>query len=289
MLFQMHYVISLSLVTACSAGNIIDLSHKHGPSTYMTIFGNPGYNLTTLVKGSATFGFYIELNYYGTSEHGGTHIDAPSHFAAGGIPIDEIPIEHTILDGVMLDFSQEAALNHEFAVSVQRLKDWEKEHGKIPKESAVLFYFGWYQKFNDETHYRGTRDYANPLTYRYPYVTIEAARWLLDERGVRAYGSDTLSVDPFQINDKHSKFPIHVLVLPQNRIIVENLRDLDKLPPRNFRFHFSPVKYVGASGTQVRAYGITYDAAGNGAGVTQLSSLVVIVCVAHLISLVIRT
>ncbi|BFZ09096.1 hypothetical protein BsWGS_12134 [Bradybaena similaris] len=272
MAFLMYYVISTFLVTSCSAGKIIDLSHKHDPNTLTSLHGHPQYNLSRIYKGTEALGVYVELNYYGSSEHGGTHIDAPSHFVEGGTPIDEIPIEHTILEGVMLDLSQEAARNQDYTVSVQRLKDWEKEHGKIPKESAVLFYFGWYQKFNDETQYRGTRELGNALTYQYPYVTIEAARWLLDERGVRAYGSDTLSVDPFQINGKHSKFPIHVLVLSQHRIIVENLRDLDKLPPRNFRFHFSPVKYVGASGTQVRAYGITYDAAGNGADAVHATS-----------------
>ncbi|CAG5124214.1 unnamed protein product [Candidula unifasciata] len=282
MSFHLHYVFSIALMISCTGGKIIDLSHKHGPKTLTSLYGSPGYNLTTLQKGTSALGIYIEMNYYGSSEHGGTHIDAPSHFVEGGMKLDEIPIEYTILEGVVIDISKEAAANNAYAVNVQRLKDWEKVNGEIPRNSAVLFYFGWYQKFDNEKAYRGTSDLNNIETYIYPYVTLEAAKWLLDERDVRAYGSDTITLDPFQINKKFSGFPIHVLLLPHNRIIIENLRDLDRLPPRGFRFHCSPVKYVGASGTQVRAYAMTYDGEGNGAGLTEVSSFVIVLFAALL-------
>lgn len=108
-------------------------------------------------------------------------------------------------------------------------------------------------------------------SFVYPYVSMEAARWLLEKRSLRLIGTDTLSPDPFQIERRPSLFPIHILYLSQNRTIVENLRNLDKLPARGFRFHATPVKYVGASGTQVRAYAMTYDRQGSGGNIFHAS------------------
>uniref|UniRef100_A0A0B7BJV7 Kynurenine formamidase n=1 Tax=Arion vulgaris TaxID=1028688 RepID=A0A0B7BJV7_9EUPU len=271
MMSSLFYAVTIALMVSCSVGKVIDLSHKHGPKTFMSIPGNPGYNLTSLSKGDSHFGVYVELNYYGTSEHSGTHIDAPSHFTRGGMTLDELPIELTIAEGVMIDCSKEAKANHNYAVDVQKLHDFEKTNGEIPKHAAILFYFGWYPKFDDEALYRGTPDVKSTLSYQYPYVSFEAARWLLEKRSLRTIGSDSLSPDPFQINGRASGFPIHILYLPRNITIIENLRDLDKLPPRGFRFHFSPVKYVGASGAQVRAYAITTPEGENkGAGLVHM-------------------
>lgn len=94
----------------------------------------------------------------------------------------------------------------------------------------------------------------------FPAVGAEAGGWLYDNRAIKIIGTDTLTPDPLNINGKEiTAFPIHQKYLPNGRLIIENLKGTERLPPKGFRFHASPVKYVGSTGTQVRAYAMTYD------------------------------
>lgn len=90
-------------------------------------------------------------------------------------------------------------------------------------------------------------------------MSAEAGLWLFDNRDIKIIGTDTLSPDPFTINGVATNSrPIHQKYLPNNRLIVENLNGTERLPATGFRFHAAPVKYVGNTGTQIRAYAMTY-------------------------------
>lgn len=95
--------------------------------------------------------------------------------------------------------------------------------------------------------------------YVFPAMSAEAGLWLFDNRDIKILGTDTLSPDPFTINGVAiNSRPIHQKYLPNNRLIVENLNGTERLPATGFRFHAAPVKYVGNTGTQIRAYAMTY-------------------------------
>ena len=51
------------------------------------------FNLEKDFEGTTEQGYYYSAYKYSAAEHGGTHIDAPVHFAKGRNTVDEIPLE----------------------------------------------------------------------------------------------------------------------------------------------------------------------------------------------------
>ncbi|XP_055883322.1 kynurenine formamidase-like [Biomphalaria glabrata] len=268
----MHCVLLISLTlwqTFIVSGKIIDLSHKHGPTTFMV----PGFNhykrsnVTVTNRGNVR----IEAGDYSSAEHGGTHLDAPVHFSENGVALDDLPIENTIADGVMIDVADEASRNIEYKVPLSKVQEWERKNGDIPQEAAVIFNFGWHKRFHDKKLYVNTES-NDWKDLKFPSVSEEVGMYLYEKRNIKIIGTDTMSPDP-----PNSGNPIHVRYLPNNKLIVENLNATDLLPPKNFRFHAAPVRYVGASGAQVRAYAIIYETQRSGSNAIYLKwSLVLI-------------
>ena len=56
-----------------------------------------------------TAGYYYASYDISASEHGGTHLDAPRHFAEGKWTTDEIPLDRLIGPAVKIDISPKAA------------------------------------------------------------------------------------------------------------------------------------------------------------------------------------
>ena len=86
--------------------------------------------MTFLLK-CASF-FSLELNSISLSEHVGTHMDAPSHFAKGHWHVDQIPTQNLIADGVVVDIKEKAESNPDAELTVEDLEKWEETYGRIP-------------------------------------------------------------------------------------------------------------------------------------------------------------
>ncbi|KAH9492995.1 hypothetical protein Btru_022879 [Bulinus truncatus] len=250
---DLHTLVSAVLLISAAQSRIIDLSHEHGPNTVMAS-RQPHYNWTQVFQGDFLPGVYAETGAYFTGEHGGTHLDAPAHFVKGGLRLEKIPIEMTIADGVMIDCSFEASENRSYLVPLQKIVDWEATNGRIPNEAAVIFNFGWSQYFHSLELYEGS---ANDIVQEmsFPAIGKDAGLFLLEQRNIKIIATDTATPDPFNTNE----MPIHQHYLLNNKLIVEDLKDTGLLPAKGFRFHATPVKYVGATGAQVRAYAVTFD------------------------------
>ncbi|KAK0044380.1 kynurenine formamidase [Biomphalaria pfeifferi] len=247
-----HPSLLLVLMSTVS-GRIIDLSHKHGPTTFM-VPGFEHYNRTLVKTLIFNKDVAVETAVYSSNEHGGTHMDAPLHFYKVGMTLDDIPLENTIAEGVMIDVSDEASKNIEYKVPLEKIHAWEKQNGKIPQQAAVIFNFGWHKKFHNKFEYINTvtDDWSQ---IKIPSISEEVGNFLYDSRNIKIIGVDTMSPDPMNTGFA----PIHIKYLANNKLIVENLNATDSLPRRGFRFHAAPVKYVGASGAQVRAYAIVHE------------------------------
>ena len=87
--------------------------------------------------------FYSAFNF-STAEHGGTHLDAPVHFAQGRQSVEEIPLESLIGKAVQIDLSAKAMKDPDYQISVQDLETWESEQEfPIPAGSIVLLQTGY--------------------------------------------------------------------------------------------------------------------------------------------------
>lgn len=157
-------------------------------------------------------------------ENIGTHVDSPSHFAAGKgkRTIDQLPLDQLIVPIVVINVQKKAAIDDDYLLTVKDITDWEAQYGKIRKGELVVMNTGWYLKFPDASAYVNQ---AADGVLHFPGFSAAAAE-LLVERDVAGIGIDTLSLDPG--NDL--SFPVHNVMLAANKYQIENLNNLDALP-----------------------------------------------------------
>lgn len=163
------------------------------------------------------------LHSFTMSENTGTHLDAPAHFIEGGRPIDRLRLDELVLPAVVIDVTQQATAAPDYALSADDVRAWEAVHGTIPAGSLVLLHSGWGARFAEPERYVNA-DAAGVM--HFPGYAPDAARLLL-ERDVAAIGIDTLSLDHGPSQD----FATHHLMLGHGKYQIENLANLDRLPP----------------------------------------------------------
>lgn len=175
-------------------------------------------------------GFYAQRWTFG--EHSGTHMDAPGHFVQGARLSPEITPEELFVPIVVVDISERAARTPDTMLTVDDLRRFERRHGRIPEGALVAMDSGWAAKVGNPLAFKGGTSFPN---YHFPGFSAEAATWLARRRDVTAIGVDTLSLDP----GNSMTFPVHSNFLRTDRYGLENLANLDKIPPRG------AVAYVG--------------------------------------------
>src|SRR5215208_1750361 len=84
------------------AGRLVDLSHAYDEQTVFWPTAE-GFKLEKVADGVTPQGFYYAANNFSMAEHGGTHLDAPVHFAEGRNTADRIPLEQLMGTGVVVD------------------------------------------------------------------------------------------------------------------------------------------------------------------------------------------
>ena len=233
-----------------SFNTIIDLTHVFSDETVYWVTAKE-FHLDTVAHGDTDKGFFYAANNFSTAEHGGTHIDAPIHFAKEGQTVDEIPVEHLIGNAIKIDVSSRAFSNPEYLVSIDDFLEWEKtENMKIPDGSIVLLETGFSKYYPNKLKYLGTEmrgpDAVKDL--HFPGLAPEAAKWLVENRNIHAIGIDTPSIDYGQSTD----FQSHVILLSENISAFENLTKLDQLPSKDFAIVALPMKIKGGSGGPLR-------------------------------------
>ncbi|CAH1778772.1 unnamed protein product, partial [Owenia fusiformis] len=102
--------------------------------------------------GSKTW--FEEWNY-NTSEHVGTHIDAPIHFGKNGPGnrwyIEDIPFERFIGPAVVVDVSDKADIdtNVDYGATIEDIQEYERQFGAIPSGAILLIHTGWGKYWGD--------------------------------------------------------------------------------------------------------------------------------------------
>jgi kynurenine formamidase len=180
-------------------------------------------------------------------EHIGTHVDAPGHFVAGGRLAPELRPSELITPAVVIDIAERAAQDPDTVVTVDDLRAFERRHGRIPRDAAVLMHSGWGAKVGDPDAYRNP-DAAGTL--HFPGFGAEATEWLLRRRHIRSLGVDTLSTDP----GTSTTFETHLILAGADRYGIENLANLDRIPRRGAAITVGLIPYQEGSGGQARIF-----------------------------------
>jgi kynurenine formamidase len=222
---------------------VVDLTHTLNASTpTYEESAEPAYRAKTVATLEKEHYFAREVCL---PEHFGTHLDAPAHFAKGLWTVDQIPPERLLAPLVVIDVTAEVKRNSDHQLSLADLSSWEGRHGQVPAHAVVVVRTGW------ESRWNSAKEYRNPDTkgvMHFPGYSLEAAKLLLEQRKVYGLGIDTLSIDYGPSPD----FPVHQYSLSRGAYHLENVANLDSVPPTGALIMVAPMKLEGGSGSPVR-------------------------------------
>jgi kynurenine formamidase len=247
--FLLILIVFGASVHGADDNKLIDMTYPFAEDTLHWPTAKP-FHLEKTNEGRTAAGYWYSAYEYSGSEHVGTHLDAPFHFAEGKWTTDQIPLARTIGPGVIIDVRGAAGADRDYRLNLQDIYAWEKRFGRIPKESIVLMYSGWGKYWGDRKQYFGTDEPEDVANLHFPGFSKEAAEFLTKQRVVKAVGIDTPSIDYGPSRD----FIVHQILGAVNVPIFENIAALDRLPANGATIYAIPMKIKGGSGAPLRIF-----------------------------------
>ena len=249
-------VLALALAAPAAAldlegARLVDLTHPFDARTIYWPTARP-FTLEPVAHGMTEGGYWYAANNFSAAEHGGTHLDAPIHFAEGRWTADEIPLDRLIGPAVVVDIADKAARDPDALLTRADVEAFEARGGRIPDGSILLVRSGWDRYWDDRARYLGSPAPGDTAHLHFPGVAGDVAAWLTTARRLRAIGIDTASIDHGPSRD----FRAHRALTNANVPIFENLAELGALPPRGATFIGLPMKIRGGSGGPLRAVAV---------------------------------
>ena len=227
---------------------LIDLSHSYGEDTLYWPTSPSAFEKEELAFGLTDGGWFYSAYSVCTPEHGGTHLDAPVHFAKGGDTTEKIPLENLVAPAVVIDVSEKASADRNYRLTAEDLREFENRHGKIAPGTIVLLRTDWSQYWPDAMAYLGDDTPGDASNLQFPGYGEAAGRILAEDRRVAMLGVDSASVD----YGKSQDFIVHRIGSAQGVANLENLTNLDQLPATGATILALPMKIEGGSGGPVR-------------------------------------
>ena len=229
---------------AAHSGAPVDLTHTLHED-FPTFFGEPQFAREQLFAfGQDGFNLF-ELR---VNEHTGTHVDAPLHFSADGLSVDQIPVDSLVCPLCVVDIATRAADDPDTQLTPDDLAAWIGANGDIPDGACVAMHSGWGAKV-DGPAFRGA-DADGGL--HFPGFHPEAAAMLL-ETGAAAIAVDTLSLD----HGPSQGFEVHYAWLPAGRYGIECIAGLDSMPASGATLVVGAPKHRGGTGGPARLIALT--------------------------------
>lgn len=244
-----HKETNKSITASFTNSTWIDLTYDFSDKTLYWPTANT-FKLDTAFHGLTPAGFYYEAYNYCAAEHGGTHLDAPVHFAKDKWSADQIPLESLTGVAVVIDVSANALKDADYQVTVADVEGWEKTNGKLVDDIIILFRTGYGSYYPDAKKYLGTDERGPDAVAKlhFPGIHPDLASWLVKNRKIKAVGLDVASVDYGQSKD----FKTHQVLYEKNIPGFENVANLDKLPVKGAFIIALPMKIKAGSGAPLR-------------------------------------
>ncbi|MCP4351954.1 MAG: cyclase family protein [Desulfobacterales bacterium] len=236
------------------AGKLLDMTYVFDENTIYWPTAEP-FKLEKLNWGPVEAGWWYASNNYGASEHGGTHVDAPIHFFEKGKTVDQISLHKWIGPAVKIDVVSKCLSNRDYLLTVEDIKQWETKHGIIPDNAWVLMYTGIDTKYYpDKKKVLGTakigKDALPELSF--PGFSPESAEFLVNKRNIKGVGLDTPSID----YGKSKDFEVHRICFTANKLAIENIANLDKLPVTGAILYAIPMLIKDGTGAPARVFAV---------------------------------
>lgn len=200
--------------------------------------GDPGVVFET-VADIEKDGYF--LRRFSMGEHSGTHLSAPSSFHPGAPGHNEFSPRDLVRPAIVIGVAAQAETDRDYALTMNDVLDWESDHGPVPQGCVALLSTGWQARWSNPPDYLGGTSAAQ---LHFPGFGLDAARLLLEGRNVAGLGTDTAGVEP----GADTGFSVSRLALKKPRIVLENLTNLDLLPPTGALLVIGLLRLEGGSG-----------------------------------------
>lgn len=198
----------------------VDLTHHFSPTT--PVWGGFGQATMSAASDPKTHRPYtieqdgFRTTFYSLVGQYGTHVDPPAHFSADGLTMDQIPLKDMILPLVVFDITPMLAKDPNHALTVDDIKAWENEHGRVPAGSFAALRTDMSKDWE-----------SNPARFKrspFPAWSLAAIKFLFLERHVTAIGHESLDTDTTESMESET------WILKQNHFQIEAMAHLDQVP-----------------------------------------------------------
>lgn len=226
----------------------VDLTHAFGPdSPHFSAFDDAKFEtLFTHDNGFFAQRFTFPGQY-------GTHLDAPIHFVRDTRYLHELELKELVLPLVVIDKSKEAEENHDFTLGVADIEQFEAQHGTIEEGTFVALRTDWSKRWPDKEAFDNKDEEG---VSHAPGWSVEALKFLFEERKVQAVGHETFDTDSASDYRKNGALLGEYYVLDQDTYQVELLANLDQVPAKGAVIFNIVPKAENASGFPVRSFAI---------------------------------
>jgi len=237
------------LLEGIAAGktDVIDLGHALNPRN--PYWPGPGYEPFKFEIFATIEKDHVLSGKMAFDEHTGTHLDAPSHFVAGQVPVDKLPLKQLFGPAVVLDVRKAVGDNPDYQLAPADITSFEQAHGRIPDNSVVFMYTGWDERWDDYEKYKNA---DSKKVLHFPGFSNEAAKLLVDERNIAGIGIDTLSVDYGMSTD----FMVHHISHGKGKFHLENVANLGMIPAAGAFVIVAPIKVENGTGGPARIFAL---------------------------------
>lgn len=197
-------------------------------------------------RGSASY-----WNNFSCGEHTGTHFDAPIHWISGRyLPnnsVDTVKVQNLFAPACVIDCSQKAAADPDYLLTTEDIAAFEAAHGRIPAGAWLLMRTDWSKRVDPVSYVN-----ANHTGQHTPGPSTDAIRFLVEERDVLGFGSESIGTDAGQADHLKPPYPCHSLMHGAGKWGLQCLTNLDQLPATGAVLVTPPLKILNGSGSPLR-------------------------------------
>ena len=232
----------------------VDLTHSFEPSIPHWK-GFPDEERETLYwydPGVGTLGSGFYAQKFSIVGQWGTHVDPPAHFIKGLRTVDQIDVKEMIVPLVVIDVHEKVEQNPDYTITMDDVRAWEEEHGKIPKGAFVAMRTDWSKRWPDAEAMQN-KD-ADDISH-YPGWSMEVLKYLYENRKITASGHEPTDTDPGIATSKDD-YSLEAYILQQDHYQIELLTNLDKVPEAGALVVVAFPKPKDGSGFPARVFAI---------------------------------
>ena len=183
----------------------------------------------------------------------GTHIDFPGHFIKEGALSEGYGVKDMMFPLCVIDITDKVKEDVHYAVTVEDIKAYETKYGEIPEGAFVALRTDWYKNWPDMDALSGI---AEDGSENFPGWSMEALKYIYEERNAAANGHETLDTDASALAVEAGDLACERYVLSKNKLQIEVLCNLDKVPEAGAVLFAAWPRIEGATGLPVRVWAI---------------------------------